>query len=94
MWGSEPSQQWENFFSIIVLQFVGHPTGGYGMLLCLCYHLAEASSLSLDMGYLFLVGSSILLSMVVQQLVVILVLSQEIRAQPSITILNQLYFGY
>ena len=40
--------------------------------LCPSYHLALASSLSLDMGYLFLVGSSILLSMVVQQLVVIL----------------------
>ena len=33
--------------------------------------------LSLEVGYLFLMGSSILLSMVVQQLVVILVLSQE-----------------
>ena len=40
--------------------------------LCPSYHLALASSLSLDMGYLLLVGSSILLSMVVQQLVVIL----------------------
>ena len=30
-WGSEPSQQWENFFGIIVLQFVGHPAGGYGI---------------------------------------------------------------
>ena len=30
-WGSEPSQQWENFFGIIVLQFVGHPPGGYGI---------------------------------------------------------------
>ena len=39
--------------------------------------------LSLDMGYLFLVGSSILLLMVVQQLVAILVLSQEMRAHPS-----------
>ena len=33
--------------------------------------------LSLDMGYLFLVGSGILLLMVVQQLVKILVISQE-----------------
>ena len=32
---------------------------------------------SLDVGYLFLVGSSVLLSVVVQQLVVVLVLSQE-----------------
>ena len=36
-----------------------------------------ASSLSLDMEYLFLVGSSGLLLMAVQQLVVILVLLQE-----------------
>ena len=39
--------------------------------------LTAASSLSLDIGYLFLVGSRILLSMIVQQPVVILVLSQE-----------------
>ena len=42
---------------------------------CLSYHLAVVSSL--DVGYLFLVGSSVLLSVVVQQLVVVLVLSQE-----------------
>ena len=36
-----------------------------------------ASSLSLNVRYVFLVGSSVLLSMVVQPLVVILVLSQE-----------------
>ena len=27
MWGSEPSQQWESFFGIIILKFVGHPPG-------------------------------------------------------------------
>ena len=27
MWGSEPSQQWENFFGIIVLQWVTHLEG-------------------------------------------------------------------
>ena len=43
----------------------------------------RAFSLSLDVGYLFLVGSSILLSMVVQQLVAILVLSQEMNTHPS-----------
>ena len=43
-----------------------------------------SSSLSLDMGYLFLMGSRILLLMVVQQLVVVLELSQEERsASPS-----------
>ena len=29
MWGSEPSQQWERFFAITVLQFVGYPPGRY-----------------------------------------------------------------
>ena len=38
----------------------------------------------LDLGYLFLVGSSILLSLVVQQLVAILVLSQVMSTHPSI----------
>ena len=44
------------------------------------YYLVTISSLSLDMGYLFfffLVGSTVLLSMVVQQLAAILVFSQE-----------------
>ena len=40
-------------------------------------HLTVASPLSLDVGCLFLMGFSILLSMAVQQLVVILVHSQE-----------------
>ena len=31
MWDSEPPQQWENFFGIIVLQFVGHSPSGYGI---------------------------------------------------------------
>ena len=30
-WGSEPLQQRENFFGIIVFQSVGHPLGGYGI---------------------------------------------------------------
>ena len=32
-WGSELSQQWEIFFGVIVLQFVGHPYGRYGIWL-------------------------------------------------------------
>ena len=40
------------------------------MLFCPSYHLIGASPLPLDAKYLFLVGSIILLSMVVQQLVV------------------------
>ena len=52
--------------------------------LCPSYHLTAAASLSLDVGYIFLAGSSILLSMVVQQLVGILVLLQKgMSACPS-----------
>ena len=49
------------------------------------YHLVGASPLPLDVGYLFfLVGSSILLSMVVQQRIVILESSQEkMSSDPS-----------
>ena len=39
--------------------------------------LAETSPLPLDMGYIFLVGSNILLSILVQQQVVILEILQE-----------------
>ena len=47
-------------------------------------HLAGTSPLPLDVGYLFLVGSNILLSMVVKQQVVILEFSQEkMSASPS-----------
>ena len=51
----------------------------WGLILlwvCPSYHLAVAS-LSLDMGYLSWVDFSVLLSMVIQQLVVILMLLQE-----------------
>ena len=84
---SKPSQQWENFFGIIVLQFVGCPPRRYGIWflswLCPSYSLVAVSPVSLDVGYLFLVDSSVLLLMVVQQLVAILVLSQEMSAWPS-----------
>ena len=40
-------------------------------------------SLALDVGYLFLVGSNILLSMIVQQRVVILEFSQKMNTRPS-----------
>ena len=66
----------------------GWPTEQVWDLILSClgpsYHLIVASSLSLDVGYLFLVGSSVLLSMVVQQLVANLVLSQqEMSTHPS-----------
>ena len=52
------------------------------MLFHLSYHLAGVSALPLDAGYLFLVGSNILLSMVVQQQHVILEFSQEKVSTP------------
>jgi len=56
------------------------------MRFCPCYLLSAASSLPLDVGYLFLVGSNILLLMVVQHQVVILDFSQEIFGQIPITL--------
>ena len=81
-------------FGIIVLQFMGHPPGGYRILF---YHDCTPPTTSLQLllclwtwgiSFFFLVGSSILLSMVVQQLVAILELSQEemiahLSTQPS-----------
>ena len=55
MSGLEPSQQWENFFGIIALQFVGHLPSAYGLWF---YHDYTPPTISLQ---LFLVGSSILL---------------------------------
>ena len=55
-------------------------------LIVLLTHLPVTSSLSLDMGYFFffLVDSSILLPMIVQQLIAILLNSQEVMsAHPS-----------
>ena len=72
----------------MVLQLVCHPPVRCEIwLYCDCAPptISEASSLSLDMGYILSVGSSVLLSIVVQLLVVILVLLQEeMSARPSI----------
>ena len=59
--------------------WVAHLAGmGFDFIvICPSYHIAVTSSLSFDMEHLFLVGSRVLLLVVVQQLVVILVLSQE-----------------
>ena len=57
---------------------------GFYFMLIASYHITE-DSLSLVMGYLFLVGSSILLLMVVEQLVAVLVLSQEEMSVPPST---------
>ena len=44
MCGSEPSQQWENFFGIIFLQFVACLSGGYGIWF---YHYFSPPTISL-----------------------------------------------
>ena len=80
MWGSKPSQQWENFFGLIVLELVGHPPDGYGVWFCReCAFPAVLLQLLLGLWTwdIFMVVSIILLQLVVQQLVVILVLSQK-----------------
>ena len=87
-WGLEPSQQWENFFGIIVLQFVDHPPSRYGIwFYCICTppFILLWFPLCLWMWGIFFLGGgpSILLSMVVQQLVAIFVLSQEMSTCPS-----------
>ena len=79
-WGSAPSQQWENFLvlpfsSLWVTRQVGMGFD-FTMIVPSC-HLIVASPSSLDVECLFLMGFRILLSMFVQQLVVVLVLSQE-----------------
>ena len=67
MWGSEPSQQCENFFGITVLQSVDHPPSGYGIWF---YRDCAPPTISLWllclwMWGIFLVGSSVLLLLVV-----------------------------
>ena len=79
-WSSERSQQGKNVFGFIVFQFIGHPSDRYGIWFYhACAHFAISLwlLLSLDMVYLFLVGSSVRLSTVVQSLAVILVLFWE-----------------
>ena len=86
-WGSEPSQQWANFFGIIIFHFVGHPPGGYGIwFYCDCGppNILLRFLLCFLMWVSFLVGSTVVLLMVVQQLVALLVLSQEMSTCPSI----------
>ena len=71
LWGSEPSQQWENFFGIIVLQFVRRPPSRYGIWF---YSVCPPPTILL---WLLGLWTNVLLLMVVQQLVAILVLLQE-----------------
>ena len=81
MWGSEPSLQWVDFCGISVLQFVSHPPPvvmGFDFIVITPLLLSHCSfSFVFGCGVSLLVSSSVFLSMTVQQLVVILVLSQE-----------------
>ena len=101
-WGSEPSLQWVDFCGISVLQFVSHPPSSYGIwFYCDCAPptVSLRLLLCLWMRVSFLVSSSVLLSMTVQQLAVTLVLSQEgVRAHlstpPSWTNLSVLFLTW
>ena len=86
-WGSESSLQWVDFCGIIVLQFVSHPAVMGFDFIVIVPLLPSHCGFSFVFGcrVSFLVCSSIFLSMIVQQLAVILVLSQEgVSARPSI----------
>ena len=79
MWGSEPSLQWVDLCGIIVLQFVvTHPAVmGFDFIVTVPLLPSHCGfSFVFGCGVYFLVSSSVFLSMIVQQLVVILVLSQ------------------
>ena len=86
-WGSEPSLQWVDFCGISILQFVSHPPSSYGIwFYCDCTPPTVSLWLLLCLWIwgISLVSSHVFLSMIVQRLVVILVLSQEgVRARPS-----------
>ena len=84
-WGSEPSLQWVDFCGRSVLQFVSHPPSSYGIwFYCDCAPPTISLRLLLCLWGIFLVSSSVFLSMIVQQLVVIPVLLQEgVSARPS-----------
>ena len=86
-WGSEPSLQWVDSCGISVLQFVSHPPSSYGIwFYCDCAPptISLWLLICLWMWGIFFVSSSVFLLMIVQQLVVIPVLSPEgVSACPS-----------
>ena len=92
IWGLVPSQHCKNFCNIIVLQFEKVQDLILSTL-CLFYHFVVGSPLYLDVGYLFSVGSSVCLSIVVQQLVAICSGRNECTFFYS-TILNQSHHLY
>ena len=96
-WGWEPSLQWVDFCGIIVLQFVSQPPSGYGIwFYCDCAPptISLRLLLCLWMWGIFLVSSSVFLSMTVQQLFVIPVLSQEGMSRRPSTPPSSIYLFY
>ena len=93
MWGSEPSQQCENLFGIIVLQSVGHPPNGYGFdFIVIAPLLPSHCGFEygvyffgvFEYGVYFFGGFQCPPVMVAQQLVAISVLLQEeMRTRPT-----------
>ena len=87
MWGQESSQKYKNFFGIIFSNFwVTHLEGKGFYFIMIAPFLPSHCGFSFvpGLGYLFSVGSSVLLSMAVQQLVEIWVLLQKkMNVHPS-----------
>ena len=87
MWGSEPLLQWVDFCGISVLQSLSpHPAVmGFDFTVIVPLLLSHCGfSFIFGCGVSFFVSSSVFLSVIVQQLVVIMVFSQEgVRARPS-----------
>ena len=53
-WGSEPSQQWENLFGLLVRQFVGHPPSRYGI----CFY-RDFTPPTISLWFLFVFGHGV-----------------------------------
>ena len=87
MWGQESSQKYKNFFGIIFSTlWVTHLEGKGFCFIMIAPFLPSHCGFSFvpGLGYLFSVGSSALLSMIVQQLLEILVLLQKkMNVHPS-----------
>ena len=87
MWSSEHSQQRENLLGLLLFSslWVTHLAGmGFDFIMIVPLLQSHCSFFFVfGCGVSFLVCSSVLLSMVVQQLVAVLVLSQEMSALSS-----------
>ena len=95
-WSFQPSLQWDNFCGITVFQVMGCPSSRNGIWY---YHVCALPTilwllLSGKCRVSFLVGSSIYPSTVIQQLVLILVLSQETVSTCPSTLSSWANLGY